>query len=170
MTAMKKIELIPIRDIRVLNPRERNQKKFKQIAENIANVGLKKPITVAKRTNVKNGEAKYDVLQIGIDVDREIIYERIDERVEKMIAEGLVNEVRELRDTYGCETKSMTGIGYRQICAFLDGYIKLHDAIDLVKRETRHYAKRQITWFKRDDRIVWVKNFLEAMKTIQTFL
>jgi len=61
MTAMKKIELIPIRDIRVLNPRERNQKKFKQIAENIANVGLKKPITVAKRTNVKSGEAKYDL-------------------------------------------------------------------------------------------------------------
>ena len=58
---MKNIELIPIRDIRVLNPRERNKKKFQQIVENIANVGLKKPITVAKRTHAKNGEAKYDL-------------------------------------------------------------------------------------------------------------
>lgn len=58
---MKYIELIPIRDIRILNPRERNQKKFRQIVENIANVGLKKPITVAKRANIKNGEAKYDL-------------------------------------------------------------------------------------------------------------
>jgi len=58
---MSNIQLIPISDIRVLNPRERNQKKFKQIVENIANVGLKKPITVARRTNAKSGEAKYDL-------------------------------------------------------------------------------------------------------------
>jgi len=116
------------------------------------------------------GEPKYDALQIGIDISREVVYERIDERVDRMVANGLVDEVRALRDEYGCEVKSMTGIGYRQICAFLDGYLKLRDAIDLVKRETRHYAKRQITWFKRDDRIVWVKSFEEAMEKVRAFM
>ena len=116
------------------------------------------------------GEVKYDALQIGIDIDRKVVCERIDERVDKMVAEGLVDEVRVLREKFGCEVKSMTGIGYRQICAFLDSYIKLVDAIDLVKRETRHYAKRQITWFKRDDRIVWVRNVYEAMEKVSAFL
>ena len=116
------------------------------------------------------GEAKYEALQIGIAIDREEVYERIDARVDKMVAEGLVDEVRALREKYGSETKAMTGIGYRQICAFFDGYLKLRDAVDLVKRETRHYAKRQITWFKRDERIVWVKGFDEAMEEVTKFL
>jgi len=109
-------------------------------------------------------------LQLGIMIDREVVYDRIDARVDKMIAEGLVDEVRGLRDKYGCETKAMTGIGYRQICAFFDGYLKLRDAIAVVKLETRHYAKRQTTWFKRDDRIVWVEGFKEAMEEVNDFL
>ena len=116
------------------------------------------------------GEPKYDALQLGIMIDREVVYDRIDARVDKMIAEGLVDEVRGLRDKYGCETKAMTGIGYRQICAFFDGYLKLRDAIAVVKLETRHYAKRQTTWFKRDDRIVWVEGFKEAMEEVNDFL
>ncbi len=115
------------------------------------------------------GEAKYDALQIGIDVDREELYKRIDARVDKMIELGLVEEVRALRDKYGCDVKSMTGIGYRQVCQYLNGEIDLDEAIRLIKRDTRHYAKRQWTWFKRDDRIVWVKGVEEALKHIRTF-
>ncbi len=113
------------------------------------------------------GSAKYDVLQIGIEVNREDLYERINDRVERMIADGLVDEVRELKREYGCEVNAMTGIGYRQICEFLDGKMKLQDAVELLKRDTRHYAKRQMTWFKRDNRIEWVKNTEEALKIIR---
>ncbi|MFH1631400.1 MAG: tRNA (adenosine(37)-N6)-dimethylallyltransferase MiaA [bacterium] len=116
------------------------------------------------------GEAKYDALILGIEFDRDVLYERIDLRVDQMIAGGLVDEVRALRDKYGCDVNAMTGIGYRQICLFLEGYIKLNDAIDLIKRDTRHFAKRQITWFKRDERINWVEKADDAIELVEEFL
>lgn len=116
------------------------------------------------------GEPMYDVLQIGVRVDREVLNARINDRVDEMIALGLVNEVRALKETYGCEIESMTGIGYRQICAFLDGQVKLADAVEEVKSDSRRYAKRQMTWFKRDPRIHWVETSEEAMKLTTEFL
>jgi tRNA dimethylallyltransferase len=116
------------------------------------------------------GPQKYDVLQIGLQLEREELYRRIDERVEGMVAMGLVNEVRSLRDKYGCDIESMTGIGYRQVCRFLEGEQSLADAIEDVKRDTRRYAKRQATWFKRDPRIHWVTNEEEAMETVVRWL
>lgn len=103
------------------------------------------------------GESMYEVLQIGLLVPRDVLNERINRRVDEMIKTGLVEEVRGLADRYGCEIESMTGIGYRQICRYLSGEQKLDDAIQEIKKDTRDYAKRQMTWFKRDPRIVWVK-------------
>jgi len=119
--------------------------------------------------NQNKGECKYEVLMLGMKIDRELLYERIDYRVDKMIAEGLVDEVRGLKNTYGCEINAMTGIGYRQICAFLDGYLKLRDATELLKRDTRHYAKGQLTWFKRDARIHWISEYEEVNKLLKKF-
>lgn len=116
------------------------------------------------------GPQKYDVLQIGLRVEREELNRRIDDRVDAMVATGLVNEVRRLRDTYGCDIESMTGIGYRQVCRFLEGKQSLAEAIEEVKRDTRRYAKRQATWFKRDSRIHWVTSEEEAMETILCWL
>ena len=122
---------------------------------------------------------RYDALQIGIEIGRDELYARIDERVDAMIAGGLVDEVRELRNKYGHNATTsvatdvataMTGIGYRQIYQFLDGKIKLCDAVTRIKFDTRHYAKRQETWFKRDDRIVWVKNSREAVLAAEAFI
>jgi tRNA dimethylallyltransferase len=111
------------------------------------------------------GPSKYDCLQIGIAVDREILNERINDRVDEMIARGLVNEVRSLKEKYGCTIESMTGIGYRQVCEFLEGRSTLIDVIEEIKKATRRYAKRQMTWFKRDERIHWVKNQKEAIES-----
>ncbi len=116
------------------------------------------------------GPQKYDVLQIGLRVEREELNRRIDDRVDAMVATGLVNEVRRLRDAYGCNIESMTGIGYRQVCRFLEGKQSLAEAIEDVKRDTRRYAKRQGTWFKRDPRIHWVTSEKEAMKAIIPFV
>jgi tRNA dimethylallyltransferase len=112
----------------------------------------------------------YDVLQIGLSVDREVLKDRANIRVDEMVAKGLVDEVRDLKARYGCEVESMTGIGYRQICEFLDGETSLKSAIEDVKSDTRKYAKRQMTWFKRDDRIQWITESSQAFPLVQTFL
>ncbi|EKD47293.1 MAG: tRNA delta(2)-isopentenylpyrophosphate transferase [uncultured bacterium] len=116
------------------------------------------------------GEPKFDVLQIGLKVDRQTLYDRINQRVDGMIKQGLVDEVQFLKEKYGCEVKSMTGIGYRQICEYLDGKVSIETAIENLKRDSRHYAKRQMTWFKRDSRIHWIETPQEAIKLVEDFL
>lgn len=116
------------------------------------------------------GEPKYTVLQIGLDVPREELYERINLRVDEMVAMGLVDEVRGLKEQYGCEIDAMTGIGYRQVCRFLTGEDALKTAIHETKKDSRRYAKRQMTWFKRDERIKWIREPKEGMNLVQEFL
>lgn len=118
----------------------------------------------------QRGPSRYDICFLGLSVDREELSRRIDTRVDEMVAAGLVNEVRSLKERYGCEAVAMTGIGYRQICAFLLGQMKLADAIDLVKRDTKQYAKRQMTWFKRDERIQWIEDPNIARSIIQKWM
>lgn len=103
------------------------------------------------------GEPLYDTLQIGLLVSRDELAQRIDRRVQEMVARGLMDEVRRLKEKYGCGIESMTGIGYRQLCTFFCDRQNLSEVIEDIKRDTRQYAKRQMTWFKRDERIVWVK-------------
>ena len=90
--------------------------------------------------------------------EREKIYERIDARVDEMIADGLVSEVTALRERgFTKEMVSMQGIGYRQILDYLDGACTLEEAISKVKQETRHFAKRQLTWFRRERDVIWLE-------------
>ncbi len=99
---------------------------------------------------------RYDTLQIGISVERSELYRRIEQRVELMLAEGLLEEVRGLLAAgFGRELKSMRSIGYKETTACLSGESTLEEAIRLIKRDTRHYAKRQLTWFKSDPDILW---------------
>jgi tRNA dimethylallyltransferase len=99
---------------------------------------------------------RYDTLQIGIKVDRRLLYERIEERVEQMLAAGLKEEVRGVMAAgFGRNLKSMRSIGYKETAAWLAGDISAEEACRLIKRNTRHYAKRQMTWFKADPDILW---------------
>jgi tRNA dimethylallyltransferase len=116
--------------------------------------------------NQKKGQEKYRSLQFGLDIDRDTLYERINNRVDSMIAKGLIDEARLLREKYGSIAPGLNAIGYRQLCAFFDGYISLKDAIELIKRDSRHYAKRQLAWFKRDSRIIWIKSISEMEQKI----
>jgi tRNA dimethylallyltransferase len=100
----------------------------------------------------------YRHLKIGIGGERQLLYERIDRRVEQMMAQGFVEEVKALLGRgYHAGLKSLRSIGYRQICAFLAGAVTLDEAVRLIQRDTRRYAKRQFTWFSRDDEIKWVE-------------
>ena len=98
----------------------------------------------------------YKTAMIGLTLDRPTLYRNIDQRVDRMIQSGLVDEVRTLmEDGFPPELNSMQGLGYKQIAAYLLGQISLEEAVDRLKRDTRHFAKRQLTWFKRDPRIKW---------------
>lgn len=113
---------------------------------------------------------EYDVLQIGINLLREKLYEKINARVEQMMADGLVDEVRTLVSCgYNCQSSALSGIGYREICDFLNHKISGQKAIELIQQNTRRYAKRQITWFKRDKNIHWVNDYQEAVELVKDF-
>lgn len=100
----------------------------------------------------------YQCLKIGLRCDRETLYRTIDNRVDGMLGNGLVEEVRALLAA-GCspELKPMRSIGYSQVCGFLAGEYSLDEAVRLIKRDTRRYAKRQLTWFNRDPEIKWIE-------------
>lgn len=99
---------------------------------------------------------RYATLKIGISVDRAVLYKRIDERVDLMLANGLLEEVKGLLAIgFGRELKSMSSIGYKEITAHLHGELSDEEAASTIKRNTRHYAKRQLTWFKSDPDILW---------------
>lgn len=117
------------------------------------------------------GESIFDVLQIAIDQPREVLYDRINKRVDKQIESGLLNEIKNLlKQKYSWDLPSMSGIGYRQFKDYFEGNISLKESVENLKQANRNYAKRQMTWFKRDQRIHWVKTFAEADDLILKFL
>lgn len=106
----------------------------------------------------KQKVSPYNFAYFVLNQPREILYERIDKRVDLMIEEGLVEEVKGLIEKgYGRDLVSMQGLGYKEIYSYLQGEISLSDAIYILKRDTRHFAKRQLTWFKREQDVVWVE-------------
>ncbi len=98
----------------------------------------------------------YDVIYAGLNAaDRDFLYERINRRVLKMIEKGLVNEVRELTGKYGKTVSLLNTLGYREICEHLDGVCSLEQAIEKIQKNTRNFAKRQLTWFRANGKIRW---------------
>lgn len=113
---------------------------------------------------------RYESLQIGISVERSQLYSRIEQRVDRMLAEGLLDEVGGLLSAgFGRELKAMRSIGYKEASAHLMGELTLDQATALIKRDTRHYAKRQLTWFKADPDILWF-DYPEKFATILQYV
>lgn len=99
----------------------------------------------------------YNYAYFVLTDDRKHLYDRIDLRVDRMLADGLVEEVRHLKEL-GCtrDMISMQGLGYKEILAYLDGELSYEEAVYILKRDTRHFAKRQLTWFKREQDVIWI--------------
>jgi tRNA dimethylallyltransferase len=96
-------------------------------------------------------------VKIGLNIERAKLYQRIDLRVEQMIADGLLDEVKKLKERgYTPKLKALKSVGYQELFGYLGGKIDLPGAIENIKLNTRHYAKRQLTWFKKDNQIVWM--------------
>ncbi len=114
-----------------------------------------KRMSVLQKESRKN-PSPYEPCMIALDYDRELLYERINKRVDIMLAEGLLDEAKEFfsHDRYPTATQA---IGYKELFPFFCGEKDLESCVDSLKRETRKYAKRQMTWFRKDSRIHWIK-------------
>lgn len=123
-----------------------------------------------KENNFRQENEDYNLIFIGLNMDRERLYERINSRVDKIIELGLVDEVRSLLDKgLDKNSQSLKAIGYKEVISYLEGEIEYSEMIDLIKKNSRHYAKRQLTWFRRDGRIKWFDresdNLLEEIES-----
>jgi tRNA dimethylallyltransferase len=100
----------------------------------------------------------FEVEQFGLEWERKVLYDRIDQRVNWMISQGLVEEVRGLEAKgFDRNYNALNTVGYKEVFDFLKGNVKFEPMVDLIKRNTRRFAKRQLTWFRRDTRIHWIK-------------
>jgi tRNA dimethylallyltransferase len=106
----------------------------------------------------KGHTTPYNLAYFVLDAPRDLLYQRIDQRVDEMLADGLVEEVKQLQ-AEGCHRGmvSMQGLGYKEILAYLEGEYPLEEAVRILKRDTRHFAKRQLTWFRREPEVTWVE-------------
>ena len=105
------------------------------------------------KLNIKDNN--YNFIQIALERDRKILYDRIDYRVELMIENGLVEEAKDIYEKYNSEKNKIKAIGYKELFDYFDGLISVDEAIEIIKKESRHYAKRQFTWFKGDADYKW---------------
>ncbi|NLL30727.1 MAG: tRNA (adenosine(37)-N6)-dimethylallyltransferase MiaA [Clostridiales bacterium] len=104
---------------------------------------------------------KYDVKYYVLNMDRAKLYERINKRVDIMMSSGLLEECIKLKDMgYNSSMQSMQGIGYKEVFYYLEGKISLEEAVEMIKKGTRNYAKRQLTWFRRDPRAIFINKDL----------
>ena len=126
----------------------------------------KKPFSQQRRS----GKPLFDVLKIGVSTAKERLKEKIYLRVDKMIKEGLVKEVEYLVNKYGADQQAFDAIGYREIIKYINNKKPLGQVIAEMKINTWHYAKRQTTWFKKDKRINWVRNYKETERVIDKFI
>lgn len=122
-------------------------------------------------------ESPYRFAYFVLNEERKLLYERINLRVDQMIEEGLEDEVRRLKEQgFTRDMVSMQGLGYKEMLDYFDGVYSLEEAVSVIKRDTRHFAKRQITWFKREQDVIWIDkenycyNEEEILKKIMTEL
>ena len=147
------------RRLRLLDPQHyaevdlRNVKRMLQALEVCYQTG--QPFSKLRTGSVKR--RSFDIVKIGLDCPREVLYDNIDRRVLKMIQQGLEQEVRSVSDKR--HLNALNTVGYKEMFAYLDGEYDLDRAIELIQRNTRHYAKKQLSWFKRYGDVQWFSPF-----------
>ncbi|MGL5983294.1 MAG: tRNA (adenosine(37)-N6)-dimethylallyltransferase MiaA [Cetobacterium sp.] len=128
-----------------------NKRRVERAVEVFYQTGEK--FSILSKRNIKDNNFKF--LKIGLERDRKYLYERIDMRVDLMVENGLLEEVKYLYKKYGDILKKINIIGYTEIISYLNNEITMDEAKDLIKKNSRNYAKRQFTWFKNDQEYVW---------------
>lgn len=131
-----------------------DKKRIIRILEVFKATGKNK--TEQEKLSRKNG-VNYDFRVFAIDMERQKLYERINKRVDIMLEQGLVQEVKNLKEKYNCFPTAMQGLGYKEVVDYLEGKYSYEEMVEKIKQETRHYAKRQLTWFRKNKQTIWLK-------------
>ncbi|MBU2473010.1 tRNA (adenosine(37)-N6)-dimethylallyltransferase MiaA [Patescibacteria group bacterium] len=179
-------EVVPDKKLRDKLENQTNQKLYNQLKKldpeslKVININNKRRMIRALEVCLstkksfsqqrKKGKPLFNILQIGIKPNKKTLERKINQRADKMIQAGLIEEVKNLIKKYGHKPYSMSGIGYKEIISYLEKKISLDKAKELIKIHTRQYARRQMSWFRRDKKIKWIKTYLEAKKIIRDFI
>ena len=115
-------------------------------------------------------ETKYNYHIFAIDMEREKLYQKINERVDNMINSGLVEEVKNILKKYKTFPTAMQGLGYKEVVLYLNNKISKEEMIELIKKETRHYAKRQLTWFRKNKETIWLNGLNKIQDNIDIII
>lgn len=118
----------------------------------------------------RNHEIEYDYHVYALDWNRDLLYERINKRVDLMLEQGLIEEVKEIYKKYNKFPTAMQGLGYKEIVQYIEGEITKEEAVEKIKMETRRYAKRQITWFKKNKQTIWLNGQEKIQNNIKIIL
>lgn len=146
-----------LRDIDPISYEKIHENNVKRVIRALEYYHLTKTPISKHNEEESQKESPYNFAYFVLNDEREQLYQRIDTRVDRMVQNGLVEEVQSLK-AMGCtkDMVSMQGLGYKEILDYLDGKCSLEEAIDTVKQETRHFAKRQLTWFRRETDVIWL--------------
>lgn len=142
---------------------ENDKKRITRVLELYKATGKTK--TELEKISRSNG-VKYDYRVFAITMNREKLYDRINRRVDIMIEQGLIDEVRNIIEKYDKFPTAMQGLGYKEVVEYFDGKLTKQEMIDKIKQETRRYAKRQLTWFRKNKNIVWIDGLDDRNKNI----
>ena len=151
----------------IKNISKNDQKRICRILEIYHATGKNK--TEQEKESRKNGP-KYQYLLYGITMDREKLYDRINKRVDIMINDGLIEEVQNVVKKYDEFPTAMQGLGYKEVVEYLNGITTKEEMIEKIKMETRRYAKRQLTWFKKCENIKWINGLDDIQNNIKIIL
>ena len=157
----KKAQEIDSKAMEKISPNDK--KRIMRVLEIYKATGKTK--TEQEEESRKNG-VKYDYKVFALNMDREILYNRINLRVDKMIENGLVEEVENLKKKYNQFPTSMQGLGYKEVVEYLENKVTKEEMIEKIKRETRRYAKRQLTWFRKNKDTVWIDSTKEKKDNV----
>jgi len=156
---------IDYRAIQKISPNDK--KRIIRILEIYHSTGKTK--TELEAESRKN-EIKYDYKVFAINMDRTILYDRINRRVDIMIENGLIEEVQKILEEYNKFPTAMQALGYKEVVEYLDGILTKEEMIEKIKQETRRYAKRQLTWFRKNKDTIWLDGLDDLQNNINIIL
>ena len=118
----------------------------------------------------RKNEVKYEYKVFAITMDREKLYERIEKRIDFMIEQGLIEEVKQILEKYHTFPTAMQGLGYKEVIEYINGHITKEEMIEKIKGETRKYAKRQLTWFRKNKQTIWLNGLDDIQNNLKIIL
>jgi len=146
---------------------EKDKKRIIRVLEIYHSTGKTK---TQQEIESRKKQVKYDYHVFAIDIEREKLYDRINKRVDLMLKNGLIEEVNNLIKKYDKFPTAMQGLGYKEVVQYLNSELTKEEMIEKIKQETRRYAKRQLTWFRKNNKTIWLNGLEDIQNNINIIL